>query len=239
MMGRYTYAAVPLRAYLISSTGHNILLIDGQGQNQRSLMQTWAQTAPRPTEWIAQGETKDPWVSNSILDVAYGRYEGPWTGGLQGISWQRWLYFHKPDPAAGRPAFWVVRDRVEGEGEHELTFLLHFFPGDVTTTPETGSIQTHFGPQGGNLIARFISSDGLALDAAIGQENPPRGWYSQEYGLIKPAWEVRASRKTGLPFEQAMVFVPYQGEQAPTVETIATPAGVKVIIDGQACEVEF
>jgi hypothetical protein len=239
MMGRFTYARVPRREYLLSSRGHNVLLVDGQGQNQRSLQQNFAQTAPRPAEWIAHAETTDPWVSNAAQDTAFGRYSGPWTGGLQGIDWSRWLIYHKPDPAAGRPAFWVVRDRVEGQGEHDLTFLLHFFPGEVEVDAAGQRIQTHFGDQTGNLLAHFVAPQPLALDAARGQENPPRGWYSQEYGLIEPAWEVRAACRAALPYEQVMVFVPYRGEQTPAVSAARTAAGLAVTVDGKTWPVAF
>jgi hypothetical protein len=237
MMGRFTYARVPRREYLISSQGHNVLLIDGQGQNQRSLQTDFRQTAPRPVEWIAQSPTQDPWVSSPELDIAFGQYSGPWTGGLSGVTWTRRLFFHRPDTRSGRPAFWLVHDRVEGAGEHELTFLLHFFPGEVTLSPESQRIQTHFAGPGGNVLVQFLSAQPLTLDAAHGQIDPPRGWYSQEYGLIEPAWEVRASCRATLPYEQVMVFVPFAGENAPQLQIERSGKDVQVMLAGNVWSV--
>ncbi len=239
MMGRYTYARVPLRGYLTSSQGHNVLLIDGQGQNQRSLQHNFGQTAPRPAGWIAQAPTQDPWLSTPELDIAGGQYSGPWTGDLSGITWTRQLIFHKPDPHSGRPAFWLVRDQVTGQGQHELTFLLHFFPGAVTVSADSGRIQTHFEGSGGNLLAILLADHPLAIDAAHGQADPPRGWYSQEYGLIEPAWEVRAACRTALPYEQVMLFVPYAGEAAPQAQAVRQAGGVRVTLNGQEWPVNF
>ena len=239
MMGRYTYARVPLRVYLTSSQGHNVLLIDGQGQNQRSLQKDFGQTAPRPAEWIAQEPTRDPWVSTTELDIASGQYRGPWTGDLSGITWTRRLIFHKPDLPTGRPAFWLVHDRVEGTGEHELTFLLHFFPGEVSVSAENGRIQTHFQGPGGNLLVQVIADHALTIIAARGQADPPRGWYSQEYGRIEPAWEVRAACRATLPYEQVMLFVPYTGDGAPQLQAARSGSEVRVTLAGREWKVNL
>ena len=244
-MGKFTYAKIPLRQYLISSEGHNVLLVDGQGQDQRSLRLNSRQTAPRASQWIAEGETDAPWQSGEALDVAYGCYEGPWTGGLAGARWERWLAFQKPDPAAARPGLWVLRDRVSAEDgadgpKHDLTWLLHFFPGEVTWDAQNGArIQTHFGEETGNLLVIFAQSATLKLDAAHGQANPPRGWYSDEYGKIEPAWEVRATCQTALPYQGYLLCVPYRGESAPQVQVEALEAGVRVRVNGTPWDVAF
>ena len=238
MMGRYTYARVPLRSYLTSSAGHNVLLVDGQGQNQRSLQKDPGQTARRPVEWIAQQPASDAWLSTPELDVATGSYAGPWTGTLAGVTWTRRLVFHKPDPSKGRPAFWLVHDRVSGSGEHELAFLLHFFPGEISVSAQDLRIQTHFPEPGGNLLAQFISDRSLSLDAACGQADPPRGWYSQEYGLIEPAWEVRAACRTALPYEQFMLFVPFNGQHAPQLQAARAAGQILVTLDGRTWAVD-
>lgn len=235
-MGRYTYARVPLRAYLISSEAHNVILVDGQGQDQHSLIFPSGGKV-RPEVWMAQAETRDPWISTPALDIAYGSYSGPWTGGLERITWERWLAFHKP--AENSPAFWVVCDRLQGAGEHELTFLLHFFPGsNLTVDQDAGRFRTRFTAGQGNLLGIF-TRQGLAFDAACGQEDPPRGWYSDEYGKLEPTWELRARCQAALPDEGYMVFVPFQGDSAPEVQVETLPGGVRVTVDGKQGEVIF
>jgi hypothetical protein len=120
------------------------------------------------------------------------------------VSWERWLAFLKPGEE--RPGLWVIRDRVNGEGRHALTWLLHFFPGwitldDADRQPDHRLWAGHRQPGGG-----FHQPEGAEFDAVRGQEDPPRGWYSDEYGKLEPAWEVRAERVVDLPYEGYMAF---------------------------------
>lgn len=239
-MGRFTYAQVPIRRYLISSEGHNVLLVDGQGQDQRSLAASLPQTAERPAQWLAQEPTADPWVSNPNCDVAYGRYDGPWQGGIEGVSWERWLAFQKPKANGERPGLWLIRDRVSGEGTRDLTWLLHFFPGWIILDDPSGNLITDYGAGRGNLVAAFANPQGIAIDAARGQEQPPRGWYSDEYGKLEPAWEVRATRRAAaLPYDGLLALVPFQGDSPPQVKVQPTAGGAIVTVNGTGWEINF
>ena len=231
-MGRYTYAGVPERRYLTSSRGHNVVLIDGHGQNQRSLR---SENRMNPL-WIATGPTHDPWVSTDSLDVVYGRYDGPWMGDLH-VTWERWLAFHKPDAQKNRPGFWVIKDQFSGsEKSHDLEFLLHFYPDEVTWNADR--ITTDYGPGQGNLLVFFPDAKGLTFDAARGQKDPARGWFSEEYGKIAPAWEIAARRQATFPFTHYMVFVPFKGK-VPEVQVAEEKTGVEAVINGTSYSVKF
>jgi hypothetical protein len=236
-MGRYTYAGVPKRRYLTGSRGHNVVLIDGQGQAMRALRETHRRPAPPPPEWVAAGPTQDPWVSTETLDVACGRYDGPWSGGLQDVAWERRMAFQKPGP--GRPGLWVIRDAFTGEGTHDLDFLLHFFPGEVAWDEGAGQVWSDYGPEAGNVLVQFIAPSGLSFDAALGQEDTPRGWFSVEYGKIEPAYEVSAKRRAPFPTAFAMALVPIRGRRRPEVSAKALDGGVEVTVDGKAWKINF
>jgi len=232
-MGRYTYAGVPKRRYLSSSRGHNVVLVDGQGQDMRSIRGSDRMKA----EWVAAAETDAPWTSTPELDVASGRYEGPWTGELTDVIWERQMAFQKPAPDAGRPGLWVIRDRLFGEGEHDLEFLLHFFPGDISCRESNTQIVSRYGPDRGNVLVHFPDAERLKLDAAKGQEDPVRGWFSVEYGKIEPAWEVVARTHAAFPCEFTMVLIPFRGDNAPEVSAERTGGGVTVTVDGGTWEI--
>jgi len=231
-MGRYTYVHVPKRLYLVNSRGHNTVTIDGQEQLMKK-------THPDRSEWVATGETNFPWTSTPELDVAYSRYDGPWTGDLAGVVWERRMAFHRPAGTSGRLGFWIIRDAFHGDGEHELRFLLHFFPGEIACDEGEGVVRSDYGPDRGNVVVRFVDPAGLALDCAKGQEEPPRGWYSPVYGKIEPAWEVAAVRRAAFPAEFVMVLVPFRGEEAPQVEATLANGTVRVTIDGRTWPVTF
>ena len=231
-MGRLTYERVPKRHYLVNSRGHNTVLVDGNGQFSRS-------TDPDRSTWIATGETTDPWISTPELDVAWGRFAGPWEGDLKDVVWERSMAFHKPDASVGRPGLWVLKDMLQGAGEHELRTLFHFFPGEIEWDESTARVVSRFGAEKGNVLVGFADPDAVTLDCARGQDDPPRGWYSECYGKIEPAWEVAAVRRQALPCENYTVMVPFLGDGAPEMTIERSEAGVVVILDGKAWPVDF
>jgi hypothetical protein len=236
-MGRYTYARVPIRRYLTGSRGHNVVLVDGQEQAMRSLRASYQRGNSPPDGWLATKETDAPWTHTPDLDVAYGKYEGPWSDGLENVTWERRMAFLKPNTQLKRPGLWVVRDSFLGEGEHDLEFLLHFFPGEVSWDEEHGQIVTDYGPDTGNVLAQFVSPDGLSFDAAKGQEDPARGWFSVEYGKVEPAWDVITKRRMSFPCESIMVFVPFVGSNPPKVSAEVVGEDVNVTVDGQVWDI--
>jgi hypothetical protein len=236
-MGRYTYAGVPKRRYLTGSRGHNVVLIDGQGQAMRSLREIHNRPAPAPEGWLASGPTQDPWVSTKDLDVAYGKYSGPWSDGLKGVTWERRMAFQKPGP--GRPGLFVIRDAFAGGGTHDLDLLLHFFPGEVAWDEGAGQVWSDYGPGQGNILVQFLDPAGLSIDAAKGQEDPPRGWFSVEYGMIEPAWEVSARRRAPFPAAFTMALVPFRGGRRPEVSAKALDGGAEVTVDGKSYKITW
>lgn len=228
-MGRYTYARVPERHYLTGSRGHNVVLIDGHGQDMRSI-----DPEKRNNEtWIATKKTRDPWIHTPKRDMAWGRFDGPWAGNLKEISWERRLVFSKPDTRQKRPAFWIIHDQIAGKGEHALEFLLHFYPGEVSLNSDIGEIITDYGPGRGNVVIRVSNPEGIDIESARGQKDPVRGWFSEEYGKIDPAWTAAICRQAHLPFTQTMLFVPFR-DNVPDVALDVASDGVSATINGKA-----
>lgn len=257
-MGRFTYADTPIRRYLTSSRGHNVVLIDNHEQAQISYAQSISQrfdsakpldlqaNAQRnqppermPASWIATVETMDPWISNDKFDVAHGKYEGPWSGQEKEFSWERWMIFHKPVKQINCPGFWVIQDRFLGHRTHELDFLFHFFPGEISWDEETGHIVSNYGKNTGNILVCFADPSDLTFAPYKGQENPPRGWFSQEYGQVEAAWEIVAQTERTFPFIHTFVLIPFYGDQVPDVQLNIIDIDVDVVIDGQSWNVPF
>jgi hypothetical protein len=226
-MGRYTYEGTrPRRRYLANGRGFNTVTIDGSLEDiKRSDRSTW----------VATEETRWPWSSTPEMDQGYGMYDGPWTPPIDPVSWERRMTFHKP--VDGRHAFWTIRDDFAGSGDHDLEFLLHFFPGEVTCDDEKRTVVSHYADA--NVLVLFVEDGGLSFDAAKGQDDPARGWYSSEYGMIEPAWEVAGKRTTAFPSRWHMVFVPFCGMDAPQVAAVAADDGVKVVINEKSYSVSF
>jgi hypothetical protein len=231
-MGRFTYADVPERRYLTSSRGHNVILIDGQGQAMRSLK---PQDRMNPN-WIATAATNDPWVNTEDLDIAYGKFDGPWGGELENITWERWLAYHKPKDQ--RLGFWIVKDHISGTTKHDLEFLLHFFPGEISWNESQGTITTDYGAESGNVLVKFPDTKDLRFDAACGRKDPARGWFSQEYGKIQSAYEMATHRQVQLPYTHHMVFVPFK-ETVPEIDISISDNHLEVSINNQIHSVDI
>lgn len=251
-MGRYTYADDPIRQYLTSSRGHNVVLVDGHGQAQQSLAQSMGEpfdsARPRPLqanaqrnqpitqvpyEWTAHAETNDPWICNERFDVAHGRYDGPWANGVEIGPWERRMLFHKPARHQNRPGFWLIQDTFSGFGSHELKFLFHFFPGEVAWNTAEGHIISRYGSDTGNILVQFANMEQLQISASKGETEPPGGWYSREYGHLEAAWELVARRSVAFPANHIFALIPFYGAQAPIVKITIATDHIMVMIDGQ------
>ena len=81
---------------------------------------------------------------------------------------------------------------------------------------ERAGIATATYPSGVGVALVFSDANAVKLDAAIGQEDPVRGWYSEQYGKIEPAWELAAERRTAFPTEYAVAIVPFRADEVPT-----------------------
>lgn len=254
-MGRFTYAENAIRHYLTSSRAHNVVLIDGCEQAQKTYVDasslpfdskkpvSLAENAQRnqtlgstPDAWIAHAETLDPWISNDQLDIAYGKYEGPWSKAEIQCVWERWMLFHKPVEHRACSGFWIIQDRFSGAGSHLLSFLFHFFPGEITWDETSGTIVSDYGYENGNVLVRFADADNIHFTAAKGHEQPPHGWFSREYGQLEAAWEVSVQRHCTFPYINTFVLIPFVGDTVPNVQ-IAVDNSIKVTVSGNSWHV--
>ncbi|MFC1712774.1 hypothetical protein ACFL6S_03845, partial [Candidatus Poribacteria bacterium] len=122
--------------------------------------------------------------------------------------------------------FWIVFDRVEGEGKHHVESRFQFAPCElrrdgsrVTTTHDDANL----------LLWACPSSPFSDIHIEAGQENPKGGWYSPSYGRIRPAPAISLSLETLLPFATATLLFPYRGSVSAPVNfsyenTVATIA---------------
>ena len=98
-----------------------------------------------------------------------------------------------------------------------------------------GSESTNFSARDtGNAVIAFTDPSGWTVDAARGQKDPPRGWFSSEYGKIEPAWEARICRRMTLPFDYAFAVVPSRGPTESDVSVrLESSTEAIVTIDGE------
>ena len=115
--GCYAYDTSDIRDLTLSSFSHNVLIIDGMGQN-RGKSYSWNDSDISKLSCLRSG------ISKSV-DWAEGSYSGPYGDEEQKpAGWTRSVYFIKEHEGFSEP-FFIVVDRVEGKEEHEFSFLWH------------------------------------------------------------------------------------------------------------------
>lgn len=164
--GRFAYTgeiAEKFRGYARGSQGHNVLLIDGQGQS--------------PGPKLAESPVPDNlWKITDEYDYATSSFDD--FIDVEGeIEHNRTLYYQRGE-------FWIVVDRVTTDRPRQVEALWHWHP-DCKVIVESDQVRTENAR--GNL--QIIPVGGQKWDVKLvkGQEDPElQGWYSEEYNKYEP-----------------------------------------------------
>jgi hypothetical protein len=159
--GRYTYQPGAWRDYFAGPSGHNVVLLDGQG-------------TMRPPD-VAAG------VANIRAEMGPGMdffsATAPYAG--DGVAGQGPGY-HTRAVLYVRQRYWIVVDRVlAASGARRLEALWHFHP-DCTVRTADGLVYTEDKEKGNlGLLAVNAPKGGWGVELIRGRETPtPQGWYS-------------------------------------------------------------
>jgi hypothetical protein len=195
--GRFAYTgevARKFRSYACSSTGHNVLLVDHQGQ----LAGPTHAEKPVDENHIRIEENFD-YASHSF--DRYKEVEGE-------VKHIRSLFYVRGE-------FWVVVDRILTDGPREIEVLWHWHPDCSIQVDQSVVRTTH---SRGNLAVIPVGPQKFDMDLVKGQEEPePQGWYSPEYNLFEP--NITSSYTTNIRKDATLVWLllPSEGS-SPEIE---------------------
>jgi len=206
--GISSYQNDPVVNFFRRGEAHNTVCIDGKGQ--------WRAHGSSRESQAGSSRGKNLWVAGDGLDMAQGRYDGPYgfsrrgihnRGGaraeapIQGVVHTRALVFVRPD-------YWLVLDRVEGKGTHDVSALWHFTPMHVRIDTGAATVRTNrLSHANIELICRGDWQKG-ELELVTGREEPVQGFIAID-NEVKPAPCAVVSRRKRLPLVGATVVVPY------------------------------
>ena len=202
--GFWTYNGSPeWHRYFRETEAHNTVVVDGCSQAEFSGRLKWSH-APR----VSARE----WVTLGAMDCAEGSHSGYQR--LPGaVIHRRMVIFLKP-------FYWVVRDELLGEGEHDLERCFHFATAEVAETPESQSVATQV-PGRPNLAVVPVERDGLSLEVSRGGGAPASGWLAVGYERKVQAAVAKYRTTPRLPCALHTLIVPFRED--------ASPVGVRLV----------
>jgi len=191
--GRLTYSRSRWRTYVTGSSAHNVILIDGRGQNEE------VERASKPVAATEYAITPE-W------DFARGVFSAGFDGVRGSAIHTRVVLFVKNE-------FWIVADRIETDRARSVEALWHFAPdchvvvdGRDVVSDDAEKANLRISPVGGMRWTPAI---------VAGQESPEiQGWYSPywEEKVPAPAAVFKAEIPGTATF--AWVLLPARGEAA-------------------------
>ncbi len=209
--GRFAYTgevAEKFRPYATGSAGHNLVLIDGNGQK------------PGPTL------AKVPLAAIHVKITPEFDYA---TGQFADFKNTEGTARHTRALLYVRDKFWVVVDRVKTDRPRKIETLWHWHP-DCTVIQDGTTIQTN-NPMG-NLAVIPVSSQKMDVRFVKGQEQPEiQGWYSPEYNVYSP--NTAALYSTDIARDQTFVWLlfPSEGKTPPVKARIVSENKEEVAVE--------
>lgn len=164
--GRFAYTgeiAEKFRPYAKGSQGHNLIMIDGKGQEDG------------PTHALEPVDDKH-FLITPEYDYASDRFDS--FKGVEGNA------SHVRSMIYVRGEFWVVVDKVITDSPRTIEALWHWYP-DNAMVKEGLTVKTK--NSDGNLAILSIGSTAFDIQFVKGRESPEiQGWYSPEYNVYGP-----------------------------------------------------
>jgi hypothetical protein len=211
--GRFAYTgevAEKFRQYARSTTGHNTILIDGQGQEPDIRV-------------VEQPLSTDHYRITEDFDFAWNSYNQ--YQGIEGAVHSRAMMYV-------RGHYWIVVDRIQISEPKTIEALWHWHP-DCEVEKRGDHVLSNNNSRG-NLEIIPVGENDWTIDFISGQEVPEiQGWYSVEYNKYEP--NVAAVYKTEATSDQVYTWllIPFQ-QVVPEI----TIQKYSIVQDGVQIEIE-
>ena len=202
--GRYWYKGGAWRAYFTGSASHNVILVDGAGQEMG------------PTT------IRSPMKNDHRIAPEFDFVRGSFGHGYKGVDGRA---THTRAVVYLRGFCWVVVDRVQTDRPRQIDALWHFHP-DCNVASDGLSVAST-DPDEGNVRIVPASSPKWKLKVVKGRTKPTiQGWYSPEYNIKHPNPTAIYSAKLDRAATFAWVIVPARGKVPEVaVESLDAPGG--------------
>ncbi|MGE3142765.1 MAG: alginate lyase family protein [Hyphomonadaceae bacterium] len=188
---RYDLSERSLWAYLQSTAAHSTIRIDGCDQASRAAPETWRPDRPAAALFT---QTARAVAAESAYELGYGPQRIP-------VRHTRRITFFPQD------GYWLLEDRLEGEGTHEIEAAFQFAPAALTCGP--GFAHTNF--HDANLIIAYEPHVWTQARIACGETSPSRAWWAPRLGEAAPAPMLLLRARQQLPASSRLILYPLRG----------------------------
>lgn len=165
--GRFAYrgaVAEKFRGYARGSQGHNVVLIDGNGQ----------ESGPTLADEPIPGSRFKITKAFDFANASFGNFKN-----LSGKN------VHSRSVFYVRDGFWVVVDKIQTDEPRDIETLWHWHPQCEVTVIKDGAVMGSH--DGGKLQIIPVGGTKQQLRTVKGQETPEiQGWYSERYNQYEP-----------------------------------------------------
>ncbi|MBN1491081.1 MAG: alginate lyase family protein [Phycisphaerae bacterium] len=179
--GTYRYFAADdpiLERYFKDIAAHNTIEIDGAGPLRLFSRFLWL-----------------PWPGGRCVS----HDPDGWTGEHDAYTCAPWRVVHHRDVRRMDDESWVVHDRLEGDGEHDVVLRWQMADGDVSVDEQRGQVSV--GVAGGSVSLRVEGAEPLRMRVCRGERKHDcvGGWESRYYGQYTARPTIEYSGRFRLP----------------------------------------
>lgn len=220
--GFYTYNGdKQLHYYFRQTKAHNTIVVDGQSQAKEAGKMSWSNA---PNHHLKK------WISNKDFDFVEGFHDG-YKRLANPVIHRRAILFKK-ETAPLTPEYWIIRDSLEGDGEHLVESYFHLVP-DVKLWIEGKTIIAQHSEEVG-IVIQPMTKMGLEMKIIDTGNIPDGGWIAPGYGFLVRAPILRCQVKVKLPLEMTTIIYPFRGNIPPEISPELIQEGLCLMTDLQA-----
>ncbi|MBI4529959.1 MAG: alginate lyase family protein [Candidatus Latescibacteria bacterium] len=234
--GSFSYDASRWRRYVLTTPGHNTVMVDGLGQHRRGKHATYFW--PRPWEGNAPPQNDTLWVSRPGFDFVRGTYRDGYGKPKEGSSVGRRpeqdeyeemaVVTHTRRVLFLQSEYWVIADTLVAgdDAEHTYESLFHLDAEEVRIDRETKIVATA-NTGAANLAIVPVADASLSVQVVKGQDDPVQGWANDPWRPVPTAVYTRRGRGT---IWFAYVLYPTRaGQEVPVASVEPILAGEEVL----------
>jgi len=189
--GAYIYTADKEMRNLFRGTRyHNTVVVDSEEQNRFNEDELFSMGRDATVK-VSKWESTDGYDFLDAEHPGYKRFKNP-------VVHRRHIYFNKLE------GYWVVKDILRGEGNHQFDLFFHFAPLEIGLDNEFPlTVTTRI--EGANLALIPLEAEGVSVEILD-------GWVSCRYGAKEKAPIVRYSKNSQAPTSFCNILYPYIGK---------------------------